>query len=482
VQDLTPRAIVAELDRYIVGQNDAKRSVAIAIRNRWRRSRLDKEMRREVYPKNIVMIGSTGIGKTEIARRLADLVRAPFIKVEASRFTEVGYHGRDVESLIRDLTDMAVATVRSEHTAAIEKTALANVEERILDTLVKAVLPGEDAEESLMQSMTASEPEGAFEEGDKEWDSAAFDDPDEEEAGEISLLEREQLRMELRRQLEAGDLEDREVEIPVQERPLIMAEVLGPAGVESLGMEFQNLFEKTLPTRTSVKRMALKDARRMLFEEEAEKLIDRDRIVREALERVQESGIVFLDEIDKVAGPRSEHGPDVSREGVQKDLLPIVEGTTVTTRHGMVRTDHILFIAAGAFSAVKPSDLMPELQGRFPIRVELKDLCEADLKRILTEPENALTRQYRALLDTEGVNLEITPDAVDEIASVAYRVNAAGPNIGARRLATVMEKLLEEVSFDAPELEEKHVKVDRTFVREKLKDVVEDEDLSRFIL
>jgi len=473
---------VAELDRYIVGQNDAKRSVAIAIRNRWRRSRLDKEMRREVYPKNIVMIGSTGIGKTEIARRLADLVRAPFIKVEASRFTEVGYHGRDVESLIRDLTDMAVATVRSEHTAAIEKTALANVEERILDTLVKAVLPGEDAEESLMQSMTASEPEGAFEEGDKEWDSAAFDDPDEEEAGEISLLEREQLRMELRRQLEAGDLEDREVEIPVQERPLIMAEVLGPAGVESLGMEFQNLFEKTLPTRTSVKRMALKDARRMLFEEEAEKLIDRDRIVREALERVQESGIVFLDEIDKVAGPRSEHGPDVSREGVQKDLLPIVEGTTVTTRHGMVRTDHILFIAAGAFSAVKPSDLMPELQGRFPIRVELKDLCEADLKRILTEPENALTRQYRALLDTEGVNLEITPDAVDEIASVAYRVNAAGPNIGARRLATVMEKLLEEVSFDAPELEEKHVKVDRTFVREKLKDVVEDEDLSRFIL
>ncbi len=482
MQDLTPRAIVAELDRYIVGQNDAKRSVAIAIRNRWRRSRLDKEMRREVYPKNIVMIGSTGIGKTEIARRLADLVRAPFIKVEASRFTEVGYHGRDVESLIRDLTDMAVATVRSEHTAAIEKTALANVEERILDTLVKAVLPGEDAEESLMQSMTASEPEGAFEEGDKEWDSAAFDDPDEEEAGEISLLEREQLRMELRRQLEAGDLEDREVEIPVQERPLIMAEVLGPAGVESLGMEFQNLFEKTLPTRTSVKRMALKDARRMLFEEEAEKLIDRDRIVREALERVQESGIVFLDEIDKVAGPRSEHGPDVSREGVQKDLLPIVEGTTVTTRHGMVRTDHILFIAAGAFSAVKPSDLMPELQGRFPIRVELKDLCEADLKRILTEPENALTRQYRALLDTEGVNLEITPDAVDEIASVAYRVNAAGPNIGARRLATVMEKLLEEVSFDAPELEEKHVKVDRTFVREKLKDVVEDEDLSRFIL
>ena len=478
MQDLTPRAIVAELDRYIVGQNDAKRSVAIAIRNRWRRSRLDKEMRREVYPKNIVMIGSTGIGKTEIARRLADLVRAPFIKVEASRFTEVGYHGRDVESMIRDLTDMAVATVRSEHTAAIEKTALANVEARILDTLVKAVLPGEDTEGGLMQSMAGPESDGAFEEGD----TAAFDDPDEEEAVEIALLEREQLRMELRRQLEAGDLEDREVEIPVQERPLIMAEVLGPAGVESLGMEFQNLFEKTLPTRTAVKRMAVKDARRMLFEEEAEKLIDRDRIVREALERVQESGIVFLDEIDKVAGPRSEHGPDVSREGVQKDLLPIVEGTTVTTRHGMVRTDHILFIAAGAFSAVKPSDLLPELQGRFPIRVELKDLCEADLKRILTEPENALTHQYRALLDTEGVNLEITPDAVDEIASVSYRVNAAGPNIGARRLATVMEKLLEEVSFDAPDLEEKNVKVDRMFVQQKLKDVVEDEDLSRFIL
>jgi len=303
--------------------------------------------------------------------------------------------------------------------------------------------------------------------------------PDLEEDTES---EKEEMRAEFRHRLQAGDLDDEDVEIPVQERPFIMAEVLGPAGVESLGMDLQNLFEKSLPSRTAVKRMTIKEARRVLFEEEAEKLLDRDRIVREALDRVQESGIVFLDEIDKVAGTRTEHGPDVSREGVQKDLLPIVEGTTVTTRHGMVRSDHILFIASGAFSMSKPSDLMPELQGRFPIRVELKDLSEEDLIRILTEPENALTRQYTALLDTEGVSLEITPDAVTEIASVAHKVNATGPNIGARRLATVMEKLLEEVSFNAPDLEDKHVQVDKKFVSDRLEDVLEDEDLSRFIL
>jgi len=482
VQPLTPRQIVAELDRYIVGQHEAKRAVAIAIRNRWRRSQLDSELRDEVYPKNIVMIGSTGIGKTEIARRLATLTKAPFIKVEASRFTEVGYHGRDVESMIRDLTDIAVATVRAEHTARIEATARANVDERILDQLMAADEElDDDPHEIMFRSFAGVAPEVNEDDRDElPFDTAEpeFEAEDEDEDTE----ERKRAREALRVRLGAGELDDAVLEIPIQERPLVMAEVLGPAGVESLGMEFQNLFEKSFPSRSVVKRMTVKEARRVLFEEEADKLVDRDRVVREAVERVEQSGLVFLDEIDKVAGTRSEHGPDVSREGVQKDLLPIVEGTTVTTRHGMVRTDHILFIAAGAFTMSKPSDLMPELQGRFPIRVELKDLDEEDLARILTEPKGALTKQYCALLQTEGIDLTITEDAVLEIAAVAHRVNQSGPNIGARRLATVMEKLLEDLSFDAPDLAEKEATIDRGFVRERLKKVVEDEDLSRFIL
>jgi len=445
VVGLTPADIVRELDKYIVGQGAAKKAVAIAVRNRWRRLRVPPEMREEIAPKNIIMIGPTGVGKTEIARRLAGLVGAPFLKVEASRYTEVGYHGRDVESMIRDLVEVSVGMVRSEQMRTVQEQAEAAAEERLLDLLLPAPCTG-----------------GA-------------------EAPDEVARPRAETREKMRRRLRAGDLDDREVVIAVEEKPVVAQAVI--PGAEELGFDFQNMLESMLPSRTRTRRVRLAEARALLTAQESEKLIDREAVVAEGVRRTENSGIVFLDELDKI-GSRSDeaHGPDVSRQGVQRDLLPIVEGTTVATRYGMVRTDHILFIAAGAFHLAKPSDLIPELQGRFPIRVELSDLGEPEFVRILTEPRNALTKQYRALLETEGVHLDFTPDAVEEIARIAAEVNRRGQSIGARRLHTVMEKLLEDVSFRAPTLRKKHLAVDAAYVRERLKDILADQDLSRYIL
>ena len=440
---LTPRQIVSELDKYIVGQNDAKRAVAVAIRNRWRRQQLPEPMRRDVAPKNIIMIGPTGVGKTEIARRLASLTGAPFIKTEATKFTEVGYHGRDVESIIRDLLDSAIAMVRVEMTEGVKQPAEQRVEERLLGYLLPR-------------------PEHA----------ASVDD----EAAARATRTQDKLREQLR----AGELEDRQIEIAVEEKTSMVG-VLGQAGME-MDVEFQNMFEKMLPSRRETRRLTVAEARRVLFAQEAEKLIDREKIHQSAISRVEESGIVFLDEIDKVAGSQSQHGPDVSRQGVQRDLLPIVEGSTVITKYGPVKTDHILFIAAGAFHGSKPSDLMPELQGRFPIRVELADLTKQDFVRILTEPRHALTRQQSALLATEGVKVEFTDDAIDAMAELAYDVNRRSQNIGARRLYTILEKVLETVSFEAPDNAAPTLVVSGTYVREQLADVIKDEDLGKFIL
>ena len=445
---LTPRQIVAELDRHIVGQQDAKRAVAVAVRNRWRRQQLPEAMRQDVLPKNILMIGPTGVGKTEIARRLAGLTNAPFVKVEATKYTEVGYHGRDVESMIRDLLDTAIALVREEMTESVKGPAEAQVEERLLDHLLPTAGGGTSV--------------------------PAYED-DEAKA------KRQRTRDKLREQLRAGEMEDRPVEITVEDRPAVVG-MLGQAGGAGMDFDLQNMFERMLPTHRETRRLSVRDARKVLFSQEAEKLIDKDKIHRTAIDRVEQSGIVFLDEIDKVAGTEKQHGPDVSRQGVQRDLLPIVEGSTVVTKHGPVRTDHILFVAAGAFHASKPSDLMPELQGRFPIRVELADLAKADFVRILTEPQNALTKQTVALLGTEGVEVTFAADAVDEIAQIAFDVNRRTQNIGARRLHTILEKVFEAISFDAPEMAGQRVTVDAAYVRERLEDIVKDEDLSRFIL
>jgi ATP-dependent HslUV protease ATP-binding subunit HslU len=459
VRDLTPRKIVEALDKYIVGQKEAKRAVAIAIRNRWRRLQLSDEMREEVMPKNIIMIGPTGVGKTEIARRIAGLVKAPFLKVEASKYTEVGYHGRDVESMIRDIVEIAVNMVRTEQMEKVDVKAENNTEERLLDLLLP--LPEKKEEENVVVG------EGEGEVGDTE--------------KKVVVAEKQETtREKFRSKLRAGKLEDRMVEIKTQEKPVVMQGII--AGIEEIGVDFQNVIEKMIPPKTQVKKTPISEARKILKQEEAEKLIDKEKVIKDALDLAENMGIIFIDEIDKVASRESGHGPDISREGVQRDILPIVEGSTVVTRYGMVKTDRILFIAAGAFHVSKPSDLIPELQGRFPIRVELKELGKEEFIRILTEPKNALIKQYTELLKTEEIKLEFKKDAIDEITDMAVKINKRSQSIGARRLHTVMEKLLEDVSFDAPDMKDKSIVVDAEYVCDKMKDIVKDEDLTKYIL
>jgi ATP-dependent HslUV protease ATP-binding subunit HslU len=465
---LTPRQIVDQLDKYIIGQHRAKKIVAIALRNRARRRCLTPELREEVYPKNIIMIGPTGVGKTEIARRLSKLAQAPFLKVEATKYTEVGYVGRDVESMIRDLTEVGVNMVREEKTAMIKGRAEIRSRERLLDLL----LPPPSFVSRTFREHEKSE-EIIYD----------FDNLSEEDNTRYKRWLKS--RQKLEQQIAEGKLEDREVEMDVQAQAGPMIEVFssGGAGLEEMGIDVRGLFEKMIPKKTKRIKIPLSEARCFLMNEEIEKLLDMDKVIKEALNRVEESGIVFIDELDKIAGRGTHgHGPDVSREGVQRDLLPIVEGSKVMTKYGMVSTDHILFIAAGAFHQTKPSDLIPELQGRFPLRVELTDLGVEEFRRILTEPQNALTKQYTALLQTEGVRVVFTEDGVDEISRSAYEVNQRTENIGARRLYTVMEKLLEDISFEAPDSSTKEVIVDCEFVKRYLQDIIQDEDLSKFIL
>ncbi len=456
LDDLTPREIVSELDKYVVGQHEAKRAVAIALRNRMRRQKLSPEMAEEVMPKNIIMIGPTGVGKTEIARRLAKLASSPFLKVEASKFTEVGYVGRDVESMIRDLIEIAIDMVREEKLEDVADKAEINAEERLLDLLLPStptVIP--PAAEGATGFGTLPVP------------------------SESNSRTREKLRQQLRE----GKLDERLVELDVREKNMPAFEIISNQGVEEMDVNLKDMLPNIFGQRTKKRKMKVSEAFEYLIQEEEQRLIDMDQVTRTAVERVENSGIIFLDEIDKIAGRESGHGgPDVSREGVQRDILPIVEGTTVNTRYGMVRTDHILFIAAGAFHVSKPSDLIPELQGRFPIRVELKTLTVEDFVKILTEPKSSLVKQYMALLETEGIKLEFTPDSLGEIANFAARVNEGTENIGARRLHTIMERVLDEISFSAPDLKEKDIKVDAEYVRKMLSDIVKDQDLSRYIL
>ena len=485
---LTPQQIVEELDKYIIGQFEAKRSVAIALRNRSRRQMLAEDMQDEVSPKNIIMIGSTGVGKTEIARRLARLVKAPFIKVEASKYTEIGYVGRDVESMIRDLTETAIGRVKSEQTEAVEEKAREAAEERLLDCIFP--VPRSLQRRPRLQDDALEEPEEEEEEeedGDDELLQLPFDlGPDPEtEAEEAREKERERYlktRERFRDWLREGRLEDKPVEVNVKHQNMPFVEIFSPSGIEEMDINFKDMFSNILPNQTKKRRVPVSEARTILMQEEAEKLIDMDAVIGEAIQRVENSGIVFLDEIDKIAGRESRHGPDISREGVQRDILPIIEGSTVTTKYGSVRTHHILFIAAGAFHVSSPSDLIPELQGRFPIRVELKSLNKNDFKSILTEPKNALVKQYAALLRTEGIDAEITDDAIDEIAALAFQVNESVEDIGARRLYTIMEKLFETLFFHAPDLDKDSVTIDAEYVKAELSEIVMDQDLSRYIL
>ncbi|MDE0326055.1 MAG: ATP-dependent protease ATPase subunit HslU [Candidatus Poribacteria bacterium] len=479
---LTPRQIVEELDKYIIGQFEAKRSVAIALRNRARRQMLAEDMQDEVSPKNIIMIGSTGVGKTEIARRLARLVDAPFIKVEASKYTEIGYVGRDVESMIRDLTETAISRVKAEQTEAVQEKARESTEERLLDCIFP--VPRSLQRRPRLQDDALDEPE---EEDDDINLQLPFDlgSDTETEAEEAREKERERYlktREKFRDWLREGRLEDKPVEVNIKHQSMPFVEIFSPGGIEEMDINFKDMFSNILPNQTKKRRVPVSEARTILMQEESEKLIDMDAVITEAIQRVENSGIVFLDEIDKIAGRESRHGPDISREGVQRDILPIIEGSTVTSKYGAVRTHHILFIAAGAFHVSSPSDLIPELQGRFPIRVELKSLNKSDFKSILTEPKNALVKQYTALLHTEGIEATITDDAIDKIAALAFQVNESVEDIGARRLHTIMEKLFENLFFDAPDLEKNSITIDANYVSSELAEIVRDQDLSRYIL
>jgi ATP-dependent HslUV protease ATP-binding subunit HslU len=482
LDELTPREIVAELDKYVVGQHDAKRAVAIALRNRMRRQKLSPEMAEEVMPKNIIMIGPTGVGKTEIARRLAKLANSPFLKVEASKFTEVGYVGRDVESMIRDLIEIAIDMVREEKLEDVADKAEMNAEERILDLLLPPS-PGTPGDGAAPQAGTAEAAPAAASSGSDAKVIAlpgipGTGTPGPAVPGESHSRTREKLRQQLRE----GKLDERMVELDVREKNMPAFEIISNQGIEDMDINFKDMLPNIFGQRTKKRKMKVSEAFEYLIAEEEQRLIDMDQVTKTALDRVEQSGIIFLDEIDKIAGRETGHGPDVSREGVQRDILPIVEGTTINTRYGMLRTDHILFIAAGAFHVSKPSDLIPELQGRFPIRVELKSLTVEDFVRILTEPKSSLTKQYVALLETEGLKLEFTTDALEEIAIFAAKVNETTENIGARRLHTIMERVLDRISFEAPELKEKEVKIDREYVGSMLADIVKDHDLSRYIL
>ena len=453
LEEMTPKEIVSELDKYVVGQGEAKRAVAIALRNRMRRQKLPADLAEEIMPKNIIMIGPTGVGKTETARRLARLADSPFLKVEASKFTEVGYVGRDVESMIRDLVEIAIDMIREERMAEVADKAEEHAENKLLDLLLPPPPPPSPPNTTAGFVLAADN-------------------------GDSTSRSREKLRQQLRE----GALDDRMVELEVRERNMPAFEIISNQGVEEMDINIKDMLPNIFGQRTKKRKMKVSEAFEYLIQEEESKLIDMDQVTRVAVERVEQSGIIFLDEIDKIAGREGGHGPDVSREGVQRDILPIVEGTTVNTRYGMVRTDYILFIAAGAFHVSKPSDMIPELQGRFPIRVELKSLTMADFIAILTEPKSSLVKQYTALLETEGVKLEFTPDALEEIASFAFKVNESTENIGARRLHTIMERALDEISFSAPEMTDKSVTVDAAYVRKMLADIVKDQDLSRYIL
>jgi ATP-dependent HslUV protease ATP-binding subunit HslU len=444
MEKLTPKKIVRELDKYIIGQSSAKRSVAIALRNRWRRLQVDESLREEISPNNIILIGSTGVGKTEIARRLATLVNAPFVKVEASKFTEVGYVGRDVESMIRDLIEVSVKQVRSERESKVIDKALRNANERILEIL--------------------------------------FPKSENESLSEEVINRQDRTRKKLKDRLEASDFENRIIKIKAKSRSMPMLQVMGPLGMDDMTSNIQDMLSSVMPSKKKTQRMKVSEARKVFSDEEAEKLIDMDDVIREAIDRVEQSGFIFLDEIDKIAGQGGGSSPDISREGVQRDILPIIEGSTVSTKYGQVKTDHILFIAAGAFHVSKPSDLIPELQGRFPIRVELDNLTQSDFVKILTKPKNALLKQYSALLKAEGVVLEFNKDAINEIAKIATKLNETMENIGARRLHTVMTSLLEDILFDLPDKKIKKISIDKKTVQKKLSNLSEDEDLRRYIL